>query len=104
MIEAQTAMGFRGDFPAVLPETPPIILVNETAAADRTETDSKSLLQCESNRPERISDQQRDGDHDSVHRAGSRGSCRPLWFTADNPQVSTVPCSYTLELNARSGR
>lgn len=102
MIEAQTAMGLRGDFPPFFPAPPLNIPANETAAPDRTESrdgldsraDPKSQLsptRCESHHTERISNEENDGDHNRV------GSCRPLWFTADNTQVSTVPCSCALE-------
>ena len=104
MVETKTAMGIRGAFHSIFPVPPsPIVPADATAAAHRTESrtrhDSRMhnksearFTKGESHHRERTADQEKDGDRSGVIQVGS---CRPLWFTADNNQVSTMLCPCT---------
>jgi hypothetical protein len=105
MVETKTAMGLRGHVHSAFPVPPsPIVPADGTAAAHRTESrdrnDSKihhkseaCLTMGESHHREHSADQEKDGERSGVIQVGS---CRPLWFTADNNQVSNMLCPCTL--------
>ena len=104
MVETKTAMGIRGAVHSIFSVPPsPTVPINGTAAAHRTESKTRHdsrihnkseacFTKGESHHRERTADQEKDGDNGGVVHAGS---CRPLWFTADNNQVSTMLCPCT---------